>query len=51
MEWLDGNPQAYMMEMQDYLREEYGVVALLPTICRALKKMRWARKVATNQAI
>src|SRR6266536_4976174 len=39
-------PIASQYEMRWFLWEKYGIAVSQPTICRALKDMRWSRKKA-----
>ena len=49
-DYLHGHPQAYLDEMMGFLFDEYCVTASQWTVYRALKKLRWSRKVATKRA-
>lgn len=47
---LDGNPTAYLDEMQAFLYDEHDVKVSVAAIWRALKQRQWSRKVATRRA-
>jgi transposase len=49
-DYLHGYPQALVAEMMEHLHTQFGVEASYSTIYRALKKLRYSRKVASKHA-
>jgi transposase len=49
-DYLVGRPGAYLVEMKDFLYDEFDTQVSLATLWRELKRMRWSRKIASKRA-